>query len=101
MQAGAYDTVLILFCFSFFPLHPDPSLRSNPLFFPLASRLSFSLFGNRYNVWATGCELFPNFFRKTDPLITCSRNFSLARTRVQKRAAGKEIARQFERRTNF
>ena len=84
MQAGAYDTVLILFCFSFFPLPLRSISTLQPLFFflsppclsfplrlsvslslslppSLPSSLSLCLVGSRYNVWATGCELFPVF----------------------------------------
>ena len=102
MQAGAYDTVLILFCFSFFPLPLRSISMLQPLFFflsppclsfplRLSVSLSFSLppslpsslslsvssgADTTYGLLVASCSLF---FEKTDPLITCNHIFSLAR----------------------
>lgn len=93
MQAGAYDTVLILFCFSFFPL-PGSISTLQTLFFSLPPRVSLSLFREPLQRMGYWLRVIP-CFSKTDPLITCSHIFSLARaskreTQIQKRIAEKE-----------
>lgn len=76
MQAGAYDTVLILFCFSFFPLPLRSISTLQPLFFFPFSSLSlfpspslFSLLSSgtdtTYGLLVASCSLF---FEKTDPI---------------------------------
>lgn len=75
-------------------LSPVPSLRCKPFFFSLPPRVSLSLFREPLQRMGYWLRVIP-CFSKTDPLITCSHIFSLARaskreTQIQKRIAEKE-----------
>lgn len=60
MQAGAYDTILILFCFSFFPLPGSISMLQTLFFLSPPSCFSFSVSrtATTYGLLVASCSLF-------------------------------------------